>query len=1377
MATVITTTGSATATAYSNQRKVARTSNGVLWTIWDDNTKYAKLYYSTDDGATWTAAPQLELTSGTPGGEPTLSFFIDADDYAHVIYVNPNSLYLTYRRGTPNAARTAWTWSTALQLQSNPEFAYPDLIAHREGTGWVVHYVMSYAVSGGDSVFYNRITISSTGGLTHSSAENQTIGASTYQNTNHKWPSIDFHHTGDGKTVAGGTPHIYVAWSAGTYGAGKGIRFRKATYSGGSWTWNAEREIDSTRYYSGLMNCMFDGTRVVIAGQLWNGTTNSLMLYERDVADTTTTTRTLIANQNADLSTILQSGSSTYDSNNGDVYFAGADRTGSTNARKINTRKWTRSTTTLEPIVTIDSTGAEDPYVSFKRGGSNTRAEFIYIDGSASPYNITYHSILLNQPPNAPSGLSPANNLVIDRDATQRFSWNFSDPDAGDTQSNADIRYRVAGTSTWTNVLSVGGVNSYHDFPAGTFAAGDYEWQVRTYDAQGVVGPYSASAFFTAASTPATPAITDPVNGQTIPTETYTVRWSASVQTHYQVRTVADNAGSPDATTVYEDTDIVSSTTARSRTMAFATNNRAEHVQVRIQANGLWSAWASVAVTVSFTPPQNPRLTATPNDALGTVDIDADIPPDPPGLPTFTRASTAHLDGAQVASGVPRYPYGRNLLDLARSEGVDGWYQNNSTQMGVVRGSTDAAWSGDSSVRMNRNAGEGTGELSLYSAVAYVIAGATHSFSFYVLTQATRDVRAVIAWSNGATTSNTVSVPAGVWTRITVTATVPAGVTWARGMPAALNIPEGEYVWFDGFQQEAGPLTPWRPGGPSAILIEEGTTNVLPHANASSFETDTSGWSAVVNCTIARSTAFAWHGAASLAITASAAGDMRAQTIDIAVSASTAYTASIYVRPGSTARQVHVDLLWYTSSGVYITENLSAAVMEVAGVWTRIPFTVTSPSTAAFARVRVRILNAAASEVHYVDGVQVEAKGHATSWHPGGATRNAETLYPPTPVVPIEEGTVEFDIIIPPGGDAPATSDSRFLLDARGGTNQQPIYLYWSVGANSVLTGTVAGSGTTGVLYSSLADGEVHRVAMRWRVGESHGRLYVDGAQVGTAAMPTNTPAFTTVGIGSRSSGGGGTGQVDNPIVAVRFTKRMRTEAELADWTAPLEADDDTTYLLKFEGNLEYETEYGEFVGGEDYPTVTSYDVYRRKVGETAWSPRASGVAPSTDWIDYEAAAKTNYEYKLVSHADNSTSSESALVTAAVEPTDWRLRDPADHSRDILIEVEMDSFGVQTPKDIAFFNPLGRNFKVAVEDVIRGDEFSLIMGVINGSDYEALKSLVKSQRTLFVQSPIIGEAWYVRVQGPLDREVINTNDPYAKLNVKFIEVDAPNVSS
>ncbi len=164
------------------------------------------------------------------------------------------------------------------------------------------------------------------------------------------------------------------------------------------------------------------------------------------------------------------------------------------------------------------------------------------------------------------------------------------------------MRYRLAGPGgAWTDVTGITS-NTFYDAPGSTFSVAGFEWQVRTYDALGAVGPFAASEFFNAGDVPATPTITTPAVNATV-SVTAAVVWSAPTQASYQVRTVGDLAGAPDTATVYSNTGEVISVPVRTVTANFPINNRFEHVQVRIKLANLWSVWATARVLASYTSP------------------------------------------------------------------------------------------------------------------------------------------------------------------------------------------------------------------------------------------------------------------------------------------------------------------------------------------------------------------------------------------------------------------------------------------------------------------------------------------------------------------------------------------------------------------------------------------------------------------------------------------------------------------------------------------------------------------------------------------------------------------------------------------------------
>jgi hypothetical protein len=225
-----------------------------------------------------------------------------------------------------------------------------------------------------------------------------------------------------------------------------------------------------------------------------------------------------------------------------------------------------------------------------------------------------------NSAPTAPTPTSPVGGQVVDRTAVIRLAATFNDPDEGDSVSESQWRWRVAGTTTWTTVIQ-GNNLRYYDIAAGTLDPADYEWQALYKDAAGEPSPWSASEFFTAANPPTGVTITNPDEGATVG-QSDVVAWSATEQDAFHARRVADDGGVPAPTTVYYDSGTVVSSTARNHPLTYETNNRYEHVQVRRRVNSLWSVWASRRVLVSYTAPAVPSVLPVSNDATASIAVE-----------------------------------------------------------------------------------------------------------------------------------------------------------------------------------------------------------------------------------------------------------------------------------------------------------------------------------------------------------------------------------------------------------------------------------------------------------------------------------------------------------------------------------------------------------------------------------------------------------------------------------------------------------------------------------------------------------------------------------------------------------------------------------
>lgn len=146
-------------------------------------------------------------------------------------------------------------------------------------------------------------------------------------------------------------------------------------------------------------------------------------------------------------------------------------------------------------------------------------------------------------------------------------------------------------------------------------------------------------------------------------------------------------------------------------------------------------------------------------------------------------------------------------------------------------------------------------------------------------------------------------------------------------------------------------------------------TSVAPVALGvdGTFETSATGWT-LTGCTLAQSTVQAHSGTHSGLLTATTTGAVSAVTPQFAVNAGATYQPShwFYLASGSPNND-SVTVSWYTSGAVLISTVLSPYVLTPLGFWRQQAFSVTAPSNAAFATVKVQFTSAASGNAIYVD--------------------------------------------------------------------------------------------------------------------------------------------------------------------------------------------------------------------------------------------------------------------------------------------------------------------------------------------------------------------------------------------------------------------------
>jgi hypothetical protein len=175
------------------------------------------------------------------------------------------------------------------------------------------------------------------------------------------------------------------------------------------------------------------------------------------------------------------------------------------------------------------------------------------------------------------------------------------------------------------------------------------------------------------------------------------------------------------------------------------------------------------------------------------------------------------------------------------------------------------------------------------------------------------------------------------------------------------------------------------PAPPAPITIDDfgltvGATNFLT-GNDTGFETSVGDWVANGNCTIARSTAHFHSGAASMFMTASAAGAMQSASMTAAsyplmlpVSQGDTVTGKGWSLAATTARSVNVGVDFYDVNGNVVGSTLRGSnVTNNTSTFTQATCAVTAPAGAAWARLDPQVLAAAGSgEVHYWDDMSLD---------------------------------------------------------------------------------------------------------------------------------------------------------------------------------------------------------------------------------------------------------------------------------------------------------------------------------------------------------------------------------------------------------------------
>lgn len=423
---------------------------------------------------------------------------------------------------------------------------------------------------------------------------------------------------------------------------------------------------------------------------------------------------------------------------------------------------------TLSSVLVYDDPGAATiSSVRVQRNAPVTQNTLVTIAlNNAGVLSTAYVVDTFNAAPNAPVLTTKSN---FDATTAQTFSWSFTDPNPGDTQSAYQLE--ISRVSDGVVVLDTGKVVSSTPsrlVSGGTISNGfDYRWRVRTWDALDAQGPYSGYGLFTA-SAGGTVTITSPAtdNPLSVVTDDLPITWSVTGTTQAAYRIWLYRG-----TTLVSDTNWIAST-ATSATISGMLSDQAHEIRVQVRnASNVTTNTASRFLTPSFSTPEKPLITVQQNADEGYVLVSIENPA--PGAP---------------AAGFTEWGF---------ESGVTGWTGTNGTlAQDVTLAHRDTA-----SAKLTVT---GT-PVQAYARPANVAVtpGTRYTARMWVYRSTAGKVTAAIDWASVATGYVSTSavdfnVAATTWTPIEVTGTCPATADRAGYGPTLSASPAtGTSVNFD----------------------------------------------------------------------------------------------------------------------------------------------------------------------------------------------------------------------------------------------------------------------------------------------------------------------------------------------------------------------------------------------------------------------------------------------------------------------------------------------------------------------------------------------------------------------------------------------------
>lgn len=540
-------------------------------------------------------------------------------------------------------------------------------------------------------------------------------------------------------------------------------------------------------------------------------------------------------------------------------------------------------------------------------------------------------------------------------------------------------------------------------------------------------------------------------------------------------------------------------------------------------------------------------------------------------------------------------------------------------------------------------------------------------------------------------------------------------------------------------------------------LAVQDRQNILSTDEAG-FETSISTWTAVANCNVARSTAQAENGSASMSMTATSTSQMSAISgyqSNIWGAGGQPYTARASFFNATQARTYRVDIQWYDDSNSLLSTTTGRSFPGTANTWVAAFVTGAPPGTATKAKVVVAVTGHANSEVHYVDNVGLmiyannminnpqfevdsDNNGFADDW--SSYTTGTNTV----------SGSLDTTASYVYSG---VSSQKLTLVTGSGYAGIQTLPIAWGVGSYVFYAKIWVETACTIDIFTTSSGSHTQALsAGSWQT------VLVNISQASAVTEPIiircTASVVMHIGVAQLELGGSFTGLVLNRRTWVRGGALVNY------WE--IQRSDDSGATWKTRSRLE--------LNNALFNPATDVQLNRN----IAWAITGIG--------DYEAPRNATpwYRVRATVVVDGTALASQWGPWFKVQPanvlplTGWWFKPIYHPSLGLRLYINDESLTWNSDGNDGVFWPLGRRAAVVISDKIHGEQLDIDVSLLTEADRLALETLRGYEETMLVQSPY-GDEFYMRfINRRSFTHMLQPNGSRrGSSKVSLVEVDVP----